>query len=184
MSRNKLRRGCNAQSTVQRQKRIPTPPSLQLQQIRLTKCSNVRHRNTVGRAKSYLYFLIISIKWVVCLFCFFLLNHILWFKSQSLLRASSRTHSSLKKSNKSNPHHNLAATLLWAAANTRVDPSLPGFTQTRSRARKTPAAPAFRYRFMISPHLQASGSLQETHLSKHFEFSAQDLSAMQGQSFI
>lgn len=121
-SKNQLRRGCTCTEHSAKTKWRRVPASLilqQLQQMRPTKCTNVRGWNTAGGAKCLLFFLIIPIKWF-----FFLLNHILWLKSQALLWASIRTHSSLKKSNKSNPQDNLEAKLPWAAEKPCVDPSL------------------------------------------------------------
>lgn len=94
MSKDQLRRGCTAQSTLQKQNKgefLLHWACSNSSKWGLTKC-NVRGGNTAGGAKCLLCFLIIPIKWF-----FSPLNHILWLKSQSLLRASSRTHRSLKK---------------------------------------------------------------------------------------
>lgn len=94
MSKDQLRRGCTAQSTPQRQNKGEL--------LLHWACSNSSKwgwQSATWEVGTQL-----GEQNVFCAFWSFLsndffspLNHILWLKSQSLLRASSRTHSSLKK---------------------------------------------------------------------------------------
>lgn len=157
--KNQLQRGCTAQSTLQRQNKssystdFPATPANEANKVQ--QCERLEH--SWGSKMSFV------LSHHSYQMIFFLLNHILWLKSWSLLRASSRTHSSFKKA--TNQTHkttwkpsflelqrNPVWIHLWqlTAAKLHTD---------SSSCSENPAAFAFGCHLMICMCLQMPGSL-------------------------